>query len=137
MIHAYVDGSWVAGRTGYGAVVLDDAGAILVQFSGPVPDDYADGTRQVAGELVATGKVVQWALDNQVNSLTLYYDYMGISEWATGAWKAKQPLTQRYRDFMQAARKRLNLHFVKVKAHTGNAWNEYADKLAKRGAGAA
>ncbi|MBX3103197.1 MAG: reverse transcriptase-like protein [Bacteroidetes bacterium] len=136
MIHAYVDGSWMAGRTGYGAVVLDGAGKILAQFCGPVPDEYADGTRQVAGELVATGKVVQWALDQGVPELTLYYDYMGIAEWAQGTWKAKQPLTQRYRDFMQKARARLRVHYVKVKAHTGDKWNEYADQLAKKGAGA-
>ena len=31
--------------------------------------------------------------------------------------------------------KQVKINFVKVKAHTGNKWNEEADRLAKLGAG--
>lgn len=133
MYKAYVDGSWVAGKIGYGAVILNDANEVVVQYSGPVPEDYAAGTRQVAGELVATGKVVQWCQANGIREVAIFFDYMGIQEWATGAWKAKLPLTQRYRDFMRQCG--IKVHFNKVKAHTGDYWNDYADRLAKQGAG--
>ncbi|MCE3008632.1 MAG: hypothetical protein LW884_09855 [Bacteroidetes bacterium] len=129
---AYVDGSWIAGRIGYGAVILDAQDQVLAQFSGPVPEDYAAGTRQVAGELVATGQVVRWCEQQGIAELHLYFDYLGIQQWATGGWKAKLDLTRRYRAFMQQTPVRLYFH--KVKAHSGDYWNEYADQLAKQGA---
>lgn len=126
----YVDGSWQEGRVGYGAVIMHQ-GQVLAELYGPVPDDATEGTRQVAGELVAVGKALQWCEANGITEVNLHYDYLGIECWATGTWKAKLSLTQRYRDYVR--RQPVRIFWHKVKSHTGNPGNERADTLAKLG----
>lgn len=130
--HLYVDGSWIDGSVGYGAVLLRE-GELLREWSGHVPDEHTHGTRQVAGELFAVGVALRWCKANGVDDIHIYFDYQGIESWATGKWKAKQDLTQRYRNFIQTSGLRLTWH--KVAAHTGVHWNERADVLAKAGTG--
>ena len=48
-----------------------------------------------------------------------------------GGWKAKTELTQKYACFMQEYMKRLTIVFQKIAAHTGDRYNEEADRLAK------
>jgi ribonuclease HI len=68
---------------------------------------------------------------NGVKSVEIYHDYEGIGAWADRRWKANNPLTQGYRDFVAEARKTLEIKFVKVKGHSGNKYNDMADRLAK------
>lgn len=131
-VDIYVDGSWMAGSVGFGLVVLVD-GEPRFEACGPIAEADTAGTRQVAGELFATGHALNWCKAQGYTQVHLHYDYYGIEKWATGAWKAKQPITQRYRDFVQGAGLRITWH--KVVAHSGNRWNEHVDQLAKRGAG--
>jgi ribonuclease HI len=104
----------------------------VAEFSGKVLDPDYQHARQVAGELMAVGKVIQWCLAQQQNRIAIYYDYEGIEHWVTGKWKAKQLLTQRYRDYVQKSG--VSIQWVKVTAHTGDYWNEYVDQLAKQAA---
>ena len=127
----YVDGSYINGATGYGLVILKDGRAVEELF-GQVADTAASGTRQVAGELIAVEEALRWCQKNDVKEVSIYYDYLGIEKWATGAWKANQPLTQSYGKFVRASGIRIRWH--KVASHTGNRWNDRADKLAKKGA---
>lgn len=125
----YVDGSWVAGRVGYGAVLLKD-GEELQRFKGRVHEDLE--TRQVAGELMATMTVLDWCKANGIDTVEILYDYEGIEKWARGMWKANKPLTQRYQAFIQRCPVKVKWH--KVRSHTGVKWNDIADELAKQGA---
>ena len=54
-----------------------------------------------------------------MKKLTIYYDYEGIGKWATGEWKAKNKITQGYRDYIKQVKDKLELHFVHVKGHSG------------------
>ena len=54
---AYVDGSYMQGRIGYGAVILK-AGRVVWETSGRVPREMG-GMRQVGGELTAVMEVVR------------------------------------------------------------------------------
>ena len=72
-----------------------------------------------------------YCLKNGINKVEIYHDYEGIGAWADRHWKANNPLTQGYRDFVAEARQTMEISFVKVKAHSGNKYNEIADKLAK------
>ena len=74
---------------------------------------------------------VQWAINHGYPSLTIYYDYEGIAKWAQGDWKAKNKRTQQYAEFMNGKRSYIQLSFQKVKAHSGDHYNEEVDKLAK------
>ena len=58
---------------------------------------------------------------------------MGIEMWATGRWKTNNPLTTNYAKRMKEASKKIRIDFHKVKAHSGIAYNDRADALAKKG----
>lgn len=131
MLNLYVDGSWMDGEVGYGAVLVQ-GDQMLHEWYGHIPEAHTEGTRQVAGELFAVGVALKWCQQQGLNDLHVYYDYEGIGAWAQGRWKAKMPLTQRYRTFVQTCG--LRLHWHKVAAHTGVKWNDRADALAKAGA---
>ena len=128
----YVDGSFFNGATGYGVVILKD-GVVVEELFGPVINYSATDTRQVAGELFAVEEALRWCERNSIKDVAIYYDYLGIEKWATGAWKANQAMTQDYAKFVRASRICIRWH--KVSSHTGNRWNDRADQLAKKGAG--
>jgi len=127
----YVDGSYISGATGYGAVVLKN-GDVLDELSGPVDASEVSGTRQVAGELVAVKEALNWCRENSVDEVSIYFDYLGIEKWATGQWKTNQPLTREYARFVIGCPIKIRWH--KVNSHTGDRWNDRADALAKKGA---
>ena len=127
----YVDGSDHLGRVGYGWVVLAN-GSELMRGSGPVPLDQVEGSRQVAGELMAVGHALRWCRGQGIAHVRIHYDYLGIEYWATGRWKAKKGITQRYAAFMQQIG--IQFEFVKVKSHSGNPWNDVVDELARAAA---
>ena len=126
----YVDGSYIDGATGYGLVVLK-RGAVVEEIFGSVAARDVDGTRQVAGELVAVKEALKWCHANSVTEITIYFDYLGIQKWVTGEWKAKQPLTRDYAEYVRSSG--VKIHWRKVDSHTGNRWNDRADALAKQG----
>ncbi len=128
----YVDGSFINGATGYGAVVLDN-GKVVDELLGTVDASEVNETRQVAGELVAVKKALNWCCEHSVDEVSIYYDYLGIEKWATRQWKTNQPLTKDYARFV--AECPIKIHWHKVDSHTGNRWNDRADALAKQGAG--
>ena len=74
---------------------------------------------------------VKEAVAMGLTDLTIYYDYMGIEMWATGAWKRNKQGTIAYYDFIQSVNDKISLHFVKVKGHSGVEGNEEADRCDK------
>lgn len=133
---AYVDGSFNAKSKicGFGLVLLSREGR--ENLSGHREGDFSRH-RNVAGEVFAAATAMKLARDRGMKQLTICYDYQGIASWALGDWKANHPLTQNYRRFAAEVSQDLDLYFVKVEAHTGNYYNEAADRLAKMGAGLA
>ena len=129
-VQIYVDGSFISGKIGYGIVILQE-GKLAAEFCGAVPPDFHNSTRQVAGELFAVGKAIQWCRKNGVTDAEIFYDYEGIEKWATGAWKANLELTKKYQVFIRSCG--IKIKWRKVKSHTGDYWNERADVLAKEG----
>lgn len=74
---------------------------------------------------------VKWCIKNRYKAIDIRYDYSGIEMWAIGAWKAKNVLTQKYAAFMKESAENVKISFKKIEAHTGDRFNEEADKLAK------
>ena len=129
---AYVDGSFdkTIGKYSFGCILLIPGGRIIKESgNGNEPESLA--IRNVAGEMLGAMYAAQWALVNGYEFIELRYDYEGIEKWATGSWKANNVLTQKYAAFMQRKGRRIHISFQKVKAHSGDYYNEQVDKLAK------
>jgi len=126
---AYVDGSYINGFVGYGAVILHQDQEIK-RFWGSVEHDVEQ--RQVVGELQATMQVLVWCEENNIMDIEIFYDYEGIQKWAAGEWRANNAVTQHYQQTVQASP--VSVTWRKVKSHTGVRWNDVVDELAKQGA---
>lgn len=130
-IMAYVDGSFSQemARYSYGCVILyrDE----VIKLSGTGNNENWVSMRNVAGELLGAMHAVKWAYDNKCDSITIYHDYEGIERWANRTWKTNKVGTKYYSEFIMKYRNYLEIKFVKVQAHSGDRYNEEADKLAK------
>lgn len=133
VVVAYIDGSFDKrlGAVGSGGIVFYEGRE--ERFSFGTKDPAYTEFWNVSGELLAAMHVMKYALDVEAKECALFYDYMGIEMWATGAWKRNNSLTKSYAQFAQEAMDSLTLHFHKVPAHTGVTYNEVADQLAKEG----
>lgn len=129
--YAFIDGSYNedTGVYGYGGILVNEY--VEHKFQGNGRDPEYSKLRNVAGELCGALAVIKMALGLNMKKLTIYYDYEGIGKWATGEWKAKNKITQGYRDYIKQVKDKLELHFVHVRGHSGIEENEIADRLAK------
>jgi ribonuclease HI len=132
---AYVDGSYDESikAFAYGVVIFHDE--IQEHFSGKMNDPDLAKMRNVAGEIKAAEKAMQFCVDHHIKSIDIYYDYEGIAKWCTGEWKAKQPGTIAYKTFYEGIKADLVVNFIKVASHSGDKYNDLADQLAKSALG--
>lgn len=134
---AYVDGSYniQTGVYGYG-LHLTYQGKVYEQKG--VGDNLEKASmRNVAGEIDGAMAAVSLAISCKAPKILIYYDYMGIEQWAVGGWKTNKPWTKEYADFMRSSMGKIDIFFVKVPAHTGIEGNERVDRLAKEAVGIA
>lgn len=132
---AYVDGSYdvATGNFSYGMVFFHKGEE--KHFSHKFENSDLASMRNVAGEIEGARAAMEYCLEHRISGVTIYHDYVGIAAWCTGEWKAKQPGTISYMEFYQEASKKITIIFKKVKGHSGNTYNEMADKLAKEALG--
>lgn len=135
-VRAYVDGSYDAatGRFSCGVVMIrtdSEGNSRTRELSAVFDDQEAAKQRNVAGEIMGAKTAIDFCLKHGIDEVSIHHDYEGVGKWADGLWKANNPLTQGYRDYVAKARERMKISFVKVKAHAGNKYNELADRLAK------
>lgn len=132
---AYVDGSYRSdtGEFSYGMVILQNGEEHC--FCQKMTDKELAQMHNVAGEIKGSEAAMQYALDHNIPEIVIYHDYEGIAKWCTGAWKANKAGTQAYQAFYQEAIKKIKVHFVKVKGHSNDKYNDMADQLAKKALG--
>lgn len=128
----FVDGSFElsVGRYGFGCVILQP-GKEPLEFCGSGNNEASAALRNVTGEMLGAMFAVKWAMSHSYKDILICYDYEGIEKWATGAWKAKTVLTSKYAMAMKEWNANIQISFKKIAAHTGNRYNELADRLAK------
>lgn len=133
LLTAYVDGSFSdkIKAFSFGCVLLED-GEVLQELYGKCDHKDYVSMRNVAGEILGAKTAVKFAIKNGYEAINIHYDYEGIEKWATKRWKANKMGTAQYQAYMQEAAEKININFFKVKAHTGDTYNEMADKLAKK-----
>lgn len=131
---AYVDGSYNQKLKVYGSGVVyitDDKELELMKSY----DDAYYIHRNVAGEVKASELAIEKAIEDKKDQIIIYHDYQGIASWANGDWKTNNDLTKSYKRFIDQARKKIKIDFVKVKGHSNDKYNDKADQLAKEAAG--
>lgn len=136
-VKVYVDGSYDV-RTGdysYGMVVLLSDGTTYQTYRAFSHDNEASSMRNVTGEIEGAKAAIDYAILHGYKSLAIYYDYEGIEKWCTGEWRCNKEATKQYKEYYDKAIKSLVIHFIKVKGHSGDRYNEIADKLAKAALG--
>lgn len=128
---SYVDGSFdIDTKTySYGVVFITKDGKKT--YSGREDQEELAEMRNVSGELKAAMVAMEIALEEKKDRLYLHFDYTGIEQWALGNWKTNKEGTKSYKEFYDSIKDKLDVKFIKVKAHSGVEYNEEADKLAK------
>jgi viroplasmin and RNaseH domain-containing protein len=131
-VEAYVDGSYEHSIKLYGSgVVILKGDEEITSFSVKGSDKDLVDMRNVAGEIEASKIAMNYCIENGIKNLILYFDYEGIEKWCIGAWKTNKVGTINYKKYYDSIKDNLNVKFVKVKAHSGNKYNDEADRLAK------
>ena len=133
--YAYVDGSYDAASHRYsaGGVVIHKG--VLHEFSEAYSDEASANLRNVAGEITAARLAIEYCMQNGIEEVVICHDYEGVGKWGDNLWKANLDMTKEYKEFVKEARKHIRITFAKVKAHSGNRYNERADELAKKALG--
>ena len=132
---AYVDGSY------YHPTKEFSLGAVIAykgeehHFSEKFADPELASMRNVAGEIKGAECAMQFAIDHGCSNLYIYHDYEGIARWCLGEWKANKEGTKAYKAFYENASQKVKIHFVKVKGHSNDTYNDLADELAKQALG--
>lgn len=132
---AYVDGSYniETGEYGCGVILFHDNKEYT--FSRGFSDPSMAQMRNVAGEIEGAKLAMQWCIDNDIEEIEIYYDYEGVEKWCTGAWKANKDGTMAYKKFYDEIKKSVRVSFNKVRGHSGDKYNDAADRLAKDAVG--
>ncbi|MBA2868743.1 viroplasmin family protein [Methanococcus maripaludis] len=131
VMYAWVDGSFNLKNKEYGAGALIIFNGLKKEIKSKGNDTELSKMRNVAGEILASELAMEYAVSKNVKNLIIYHDYLGIEKWCTGEWKTNKSGTMDYKEKCKNYLKKLNIEFVKVKAHSGDENNEIADKLAK------
>ena len=132
-LHIYVDGSYNISteKYSYGLVAVKDN---VIQYieNGASKDNSSKNIRQIAGELEATIRGVEYALNQKEKKVVIFHDYAGIAHHATGFWERKEQSSVDYYNKMQSLiNSGIEVIFVKVDSHTGDLYNEIADEKCK------
>lgn len=132
VVSAYVDGSFADRETRWALVVVDETTGEKIhedcgKLAGLITEMY-----QVGGELKGAIEAVCYGKRNDCK-VNIHYDMNGICEWCGDIvgkkpWKANKTWTRMYAAWMRENRHWID-GFTKVKGHSGNKWNEEADKL--------
>lgn len=142
MAVAYVDGSFNVrtGQFGYGILfltgeLLPDGSERIIELSKAFYEPELSDMRNIAGEIMGAAQAMKSARNAGIKNLVIYHDYEGIEKWCTGEWKAKKKWTKKYKAFYDEISRDVNVTFRKVEAHSGDLYNNRADRLAKDAVG--
>lgn len=132
---AYVDGSFNEETKVYGSglIILKGKSEYVFKYHGNNPEMKV--MRNVAGEIIAAQKAMEYAYDNGFKSIEIRHDYEGIAKWCTREWQARKTYTKEYRKRYEEISENVNITFKKVLAHSNNKYNDIADRLAKEACG--
>ncbi len=131
MAVAYVDGSYNVATGDYSCGIVFMAEGEEVHLAKMGENRDLASMRNVAGEILGAELAMKRAVERGMRKLSIYYDYQGISAWCLGDWKTNKEGTRAYKEYYDSVKDRIEIEFVKVRGHSGDTYNDLADKLAK------
>lgn len=128
---AYIDGSYDIKTEAYsfGGILIIDGKEY--PYKKKFEKDEYSSLRNVAGEIQGAGFIIAYCVKKGIKELHIFYDYLGIEKWFTHEWKANSKIAIEYQMLADRVKDKIKVVFHKVKSHTNNYYNDYADKLAK------
>lgn len=134
-VQLYVDGSWNKNKKqyGWGFVLVEDGKSVSSGF-GKGANEKSIRHFQIGGEVISVLQGLDRAIFKGYKEVQVVYDYLGIEMWAIGEWEAKSAIAKAYLYYIEKYKEKINITFKKVKSHSGNKFNNEADRLAKKGA---
>lgn len=126
---AYTDGSNQEDKRAAGAAVIVTDGSLVAILKKEGRKAEYLSSRNIYGEIIGAYLAIEWAKANSVK-ITIVHDLQGIAEWALGTWKRNTPLTEAWHAYYTANASHVT-GFTWVKGHSGDTWNDRADKVAK------
>lgn len=134
----FVDGSFRSGvGIGYGAVIIKQ-GRVVQQIVGNCSEK--DNAVQSLGEFTAVIKSIEWCEQRHSKKVIIHYDCEGIKHLANRyrPHVNKAKLQEAYRNYHMFMKPRMSttgcqIELRKVKAHSCDFLNNWADRLAKMG----
>ena len=120
----YVDGSCKKGCTGSAAAVVVD-GEVVSQLT------YSSKIQgySLHAELTACKLAIEFCAMHDIGKVKIYYDCEAIRHYYYNI--PKSTVGKNYHSYMKTRMPDLDINFIKVKAHSGNKFNNYVDRLAK------
>lgn len=134
-IYGFIDGAYNEDNESYGF-----GGYVMIEgekyeISGSGEDADLVSMKDVAGEIIGTMKILDFAKEHHLQEITILYDYKGVDCWATGKWKRNLPGTVQYYEFCQEKMKYINVKFRKILDIKQIEGNEEAKTLANLACG--
>lgn len=131
----YTDGSYCEDTKKYGAafVVIEDNEEIY-RYS------YAErdltGKKNISGEIVAVIRALEWAfITKYSHNIEINYDLSYIKDICMNRRKSKIEYSKILREmYVMCISEGIDVRFKEIESHSGNYWNNLADKLAKKAA---
>lgn len=133
ILQTFTDGSFNGQNSTWAFIIIKDNKEIF-RNRGKLAQQNSDSW-QINGELQAIKEAVIWAKINNYK-IIINYDLKAAYEWVCDLfgknkpWKTNKPCTKEYRKFIEE-----NKCFIagwnKVKAHSGDRFNETVDAYAK------
>ena len=120
---AYVDGSY-----------NPDTQRFSCGFLGCFQDKEASSLCHIVGEIEGAKAAIRLCAGYGIDAVRIHYDFEGIENWYTGLSKANSCMAKEYREYCIKMSKNMRITFHKVKAHSGDLYNDVANRLARAAA---
>ena len=98
---------------------------------GPCTKDKS--IRNIGGEIQAAENAIHLAIQLGADYICIHHDYEGVGQWGTGSWSTNRKDTEAYANYVAQSRGTIAIEFCKVKGHSGDKYNNIADRLAGQG----
>ncbi|MDY0278831.1 MAG: viroplasmin family protein [Acholeplasma sp.] len=133
-IVAFTDGSYSEEEKAYtyGLVVINNENLKYDTSYAKRDNPIYLESRNVSGEVFAVIEAIQYAIAHKYDKLLICHDYEGVSKWISKEWNTKTEISKVLVKIYDKYCDIIDIEFRKIKAHSGNKFNELADKLAEQ-----